>query len=114
MTLNFKQQFAAAVKSGRKRQTIRASGKRQYKAGQVLHLYTGLRRPGAKLLRKVKVKRTFHVGIGEHAIWLDHFTLSPLTAQGLAKADGFGSVEELREFFRRTYGLPFYGTLIQW
>ena len=41
--LNFQEQFAAAVESGEKRQTIRSERKRPIKVGDTLYLYTGMR-----------------------------------------------------------------------
>ncbi len=43
MQLNFKKQFEGKVKSGNKRCSIRPKGKRLRKAGEKVHLFTGLR-----------------------------------------------------------------------
>ena len=35
-------------------------------------------------------------------------------ATAIAKADGFGSWEEMLDWFEKTHGLPFEGLLIRW
>jgi hypothetical protein len=50
---NFKARFCELVENGSKRQTIRRRRARPTRIGDTLYLYTGMRRPGARLLRTV-------------------------------------------------------------
>ena len=46
---NFQEQFVAAIVDGRKRQTIRAIGKKRHaEPGERIQLYTGMRQPGCR------------------------------------------------------------------
>ncbi len=52
MLINFKPQFRPFIENGTKRHTIRGNRKdgQLPHVGEVLHLYTGLRQPGAQLI----------------------------------------------------------------
>lgn len=115
--LNFKSQFADDVESGKKRQTIRPIRKRPIKVGDDLHLYTGMR---TKICRKLgmgicgsvmpvridaKQKRVVLNGM---PLWFHH------EIDELARADGFASIGEFFDFFKRQYGEVFEGVLIKW
>jgi hypothetical protein len=126
-TLNFKPQFAAAIRDGRKRQTIRPYGKRSIRPGDTLHLYTGLRSRKSERLgvatcteklqvRIDPVKRRVHLETGCNRAGVRTLTLlSPEQADKLAKADGFGMPDEFFGFFEQTYGRSvFYGHLYRW
>lgn len=120
--LNFQSRFAGDIVCGCKRQTIRATRKRPIKAGDTLYLYMGQRQPGAALLRTVKCRSVAEIkialsgpdrGIVVNGVWL--FQRERLR---LAKRDGFGTVNNLVEFFVKTHGLrpgkPFLGQVIRW
>lgn len=66
--INFKKQFAPAVESGEKRQTIRARRQdgRDPVAGQTLYLYTGIRTKGCRKLGEVTCKETQQITIEEN------------------------------------------------
>ncbi|XXJ19974.1 hypothetical protein ACR42D_10595 [Desulfovibrio caledoniensis] len=120
---NFKSQFAERVESGEKRQTIRANGKRRHaRPGEALQLYTGQRGPNCRKLvdpdpacvaaLPVFMDRTFSdnrrvVVVAGHEVYGP-----PL--EDLARADGFETSEEMKDFFEKTHGVPFEGTLIKW
>lgn len=115
---NFKKQFADAVESGAKRMTIRHGRKHPTRPGDVLQLYTGLRTRGVrKLLDAVCVTVTpleiydlddvliVTVG-GKFLLWSD--------IHDLAIKDGFQNADAFIDFFDLTYGLPFFGEIIEW
>ncbi len=127
--LNFQKQFAAAVESGKKRQTIRChrkDGRPHVLPGQTLKLYTGMRTKECRLLAMVRcisvevvtIDRD-GVGLGEgtlRVIWLGEASsfIRRGMLEGLAIADGFKDWPAMREWFRETHGLPFHGSLIKW
>lgn len=114
---NFKSQFAEAVEDGKKRQTIRANGKRHHaKPGQRLQLYTGMRTKGCRKLLDTECKKSLPVTIkesewGDAVVFLNGVHVNALR---IAEADGFKSIKSMLDFFRETHGLPFEGTLIMW
>ncbi len=129
VALNFKSQFADDVECERKRRSIRAPRKdgRDPKPGDVLQLYTGLRQKGARKLREAKCVRVRTVEIDFSGITLEGRKLycgdAPAYAGGVdpehydsdfARADGFDTFQDMREFFEEQHGLPFKGLLIEW
>ena len=119
---NFKKQFEAPILAGAKRHTIRAERAHSDRPGDVMHLYTGLRQRGARLLFRAPCVRVEDVSIeggwdgvsgdflGEvrvNGIRLDRDEL-----EQLAKCDGFGSHAEMMEFWRGR--LPFTGKIFHW
>jgi hypothetical protein len=117
-TLNFQSRFAADVEVGKKCQTIRAPRKRPIRLGDTLFLYTGLRRPGARLLRRAICTEVYEITI--EACWIetwicvDGVVLDSITTRLLAERDGFLSIAELVAWFAEHHGLPFYGQVIRW
>ena len=120
--LNFKPQFVAKIQHGSKRTTIRAIGKRTIKEGDFLYLYTGQRTANCKLIgtaycsdisliRITEAEIRLQLGVYEKIKWLrvDHDAL-----KSMYENDGFSSFVEMRDFFRKQYGLPFEGQLIEW
>ena len=63
---NFKSQFVPFILDGSKTHTIRAPRKNLAKPGETLHLYTGLRQPGAELLMRAPCIRVESI-----VIWVD-------------------------------------------
>lgn len=115
--LNFQKQFADAVKSGSKSQTIRAPRKHPIKRGDTLYLYTGLRTKNAELLRKVECESVSEITISNHRVDFvgGFFWLSGRDSlESFAINDGFKNWVEMIEWFDKTHGLPFKGTLIEW
>lgn len=121
---NFKAQFADAVRSLQKRQTIRAHGKRSPPtAGQIAHLYTGLRTSQVSLLGKYPITGVFPISIsarqrivrmvvrvGDSARWED---LDAESVEQLARDDGFASADDFFQFFLDSGG-TLSGFLIKW
>lgn len=119
--LNYKARFAPLVRSGRKRQTIRALRKdgRDPKPGDTLYHYTGMRTKACRKLSEAVCQSAvpIHMTGGMMAMesvevdgkWLVHHELD-----WLAQADGFRDWEEMRHWFFKTHGAPFTGLLIRW
>ena len=112
--LNFKKQFMAAVLNGTKCQTIRATRKHPIKAGDPLHLYTGMRTKQCLRLRVTPCTRVRPITITGSAVILDGRELSPVERSRLARADGFPSPIDLHIFFLENHGPNFEGQLIEW
>lgn len=102
MLLNFQKQFAPYILDGSKAHTIRGERKdgKRPKPGEMLHLYTGLRQPGAEFILRAPCLRTEDVEI--HGGFIDLFVppfvgeikvsgsrLSEDEADTLAWRDGF-------------------------
>lgn len=122
--LGFQKQFAPAVESGAKRQTIRAfrKDKRDPKVGQTLYLYTGLRTKSCRKLGEAKCTSAepFAIVWGLHR-WVGMKTVGRClrrfvgdSADQLAQDDGFEDFTAMRDWFDKTHGLPFRGLLIRW
>lgn len=118
---NFKAQFEAPILAGTKRHTIRALRKHPDKPGSIMHLYVGLRHPGARLLAKatcVKVDEILIAGECPQSkellsgIWVNGNLLDFGECELLAKSDGFSSFAEMMEFWRGR--LPFEGHIYHW
>lgn len=113
---NFQAQFAEDVRTGKKRQTIRAPRKdgRHAKQGDKVQLYTGMRTKFCRKLREAVCHDACTIRIEADKIW----TLNPQELHddldGFAQLDGFASWEEMRDWFDKTHGLPFTGVLIRW
>ena len=124
---NFQKQFADAVESGKKKQTIRAPRKNGHaKVGDKLQLYTGMRRKGhCRKLRDAVCSGASSVKIEDHHLRIeieqDHYCLlsyaepdSQDDMERFAQADGFDSWEAMRDWFEQQHSLPFEGVLIMW
>ena len=110
---NFQAQFAPAVESGQKRQTIRAEGKRRHaQAGDPVQLYTGQRSTACRLLARGVCTVSTYVAIREDGITLGNH--DRVDIDEFARADGFRDFEHMKSWFRETHGLPFVGRLIKW
>ena len=118
--INFQERFADAVETHEKRQTFRPKRKHPIKQGDVLYLYTGMRTKQCRKLRTTVCIDTVPGTINEHSMSLltDGGTLevwpegTPLN--WFAWKDGFNKWTEMRDWFKKRYGLPFEGVLISW
>ena len=109
VAINFQKQFAAAIESGQKTQTIRA--KARCKPGDRLQLYTGMRTKGCRKLQDAVCTRVAAIKICEEGIYLNEQQEDDV----FALRDGFSNYAEMAQWFRDRYGaLPFAGFLIQW
>ena len=127
---NFQKQFAADVASGKKRQTIRRGRLKTKcttriapaKPGDILMLYTGMRRKNCRKLATARCTRVRGICLMDSepaAVFLGKIdsvpTRQPQTdAEELALADGFASLGDMMDWFREIHGLPFHGYLIEW
>lgn len=101
-----------------KRQTIRAIRKAgNPKVGDVLFLYTGARTKACRKLGKVVCTAREDIHINEEGIAFGQRLLIEDNRDArdrFARADGFSSWEQMRDWFAATHGLPFTGQLIKW
>lgn len=120
--LNFQKQFADDVESGKKRQTIRAFRKdeRDPKPGQTLYLFTGMRTKACRKLGEAGCLSADAIRIGIDGIVIhagDGYSQMLAGADGCeeeARADGFATFAEMRDWFSSAYRLPFSGLVIRW
>ena len=118
--LNFQERFADAVETHKKRQTIRRVWKRPIKPGDTLYLKMGMRTKRCRKLGKEVCSDYRPITINEHSIsLLTNLGTLEIWPEGyplawFARKDGFDSWEEMRDWFRDRYGLPFEGVLITW
>lgn len=114
-TINFGAEFAAAVASGKKRQTIRE--KTQARVGEHLRLYTGRGTRAVKLIYEAPC-------LGVNSIILMKTLVQPhgntcitgIQLEDFAKADGFKTYTDMWRYFEPHcdgYG-QFRGVLIRW
>ncbi len=119
--LNFQPRFADLVARGKKRQTIRPVRRRPIKAGDLLHLYTGMRTKGCRKLGEAVCTNVVPALIENYWIFGVGFGTEKAIKEGppdllgeFAQRDGFDSWPEMREWFKKIHGLPFEGVLIAW
>jgi len=112
--LNFQGRFAPLVESGEKTQTIRPLRKRPICAGDMLHLYTGMRTRACRKLGEGLCYMVSPITVTADCCYLYGFLVSNVRAERIAQRDGFGSWRELAAWFKAQYGLPFNGVLIRW
>ena len=112
---NFKKQFADAVESGQKRQTIRLERSRPTVPGDTLYLYTGMRTRSCRKLMETACVDVQDVSIySSGGVRVGGQRLDDGQANEFAKSDGFASRDEFLDFFREHYGLPYRGVVIKW
>lgn len=110
---NFQARFADAVQRGEKRQTIRSPRKNGHaKPGDAVQLYTGMRTLSCRKLGDATCEISTYCAIREDGITLGNYPKVDL--DDFARADGFSDFENMKQWFRETYGLPFIGHLVCW
>lgn len=110
---NFHRRFAPPILKGTKTHAIRADRKYPDRPGDTLHLYTGLRQKGAKLLMRVRCTAVEKINILDCGqILVEGDELAADEREHLAKRDGFRNYEEMMGFWRGR--LPFQGQIIHW
>jgi type IV secretory pathway protease TraF len=110
---NFQKRFVPMIEAGTKTHTIRAPRRHPDEPGRMLHLYTGLRQRGARLLKRVACVAVQEICIKKNSeVLIDGVKLSTDECEALARSDGFGSFQEMMRFWdgRR----PFVGQVIHW
>lgn len=122
---NFQSRFVPFILDGRKTHTIRAMRVHSDKPGNILHLYTGLRQKGARLLMRVPCVKVEEIRIAldgvagrggnrkwEVHVWIDGERLDRDERELLARRDGFSNFEEMMTFWDGR--IPFQGHIIHW
>jgi hypothetical protein len=116
--LGFKKQFAPAVESGDKRQTMRARRKdgRDPKPGDTLYLYTALRTKQARKLGEHVCTAVKPITVTPDTICLGGTYLGRDERNAFARADGFDSFDELIEWMALDVGreFPWHGIVVFW
>lgn len=115
--INFQTRFASTVRTHQKRQTIRRVWKRPIKPGDTLYLYTGMRTKRCRKLRTAKCTGVYPIKIDIFGIKMFDYTFileGTADIERFAHRDGFSSWLEMRDWFKKRYGLPFEGVLITW
>lgn len=113
--LNFQKQFADKVERGEKRQTIRMPRKKPLKVGDKLCLYTGQQTKFCRKLGEVIIQEIFDLFIySEEEIYFGDVVLIGIEKEQFAKDDGFDCADDMVEWFKHQYGLPFSGYVIRW
>ncbi len=113
----FKPQFAAAVRAGTKRQTVRPTPARLPQEGDAISLraWSGkpYRSPQIRLGEGI-IDAVATITLDAHGIEIGPELLRPADAAQFAREDGFSDEQQLLEWFDATHGLPFTGILICW
>jgi hypothetical protein len=109
---DFKPQFVAKILAGEKTHTIRATRANPDKPGNTLHLYTGLRQKGARLLMRVECTRVEEITIREEYVCVDGVILHDDELELLCRRDGFPNSVEFMRFWEGR--LPFTGHIYHW
>lgn len=112
---NFEAQFVPKLLAGEKTHTIRATRVHPDKPGNTLHLYTGLRHKGARLLMRVRCTRIETIEINANTTYMvsvDGVPLDYSEREQLAKRDGFLGWDNVLSFWEGR--LPFKGHIIHW
>jgi hypothetical protein len=110
---NFQKRFVPKILAGEKTHTIRAIRANPDKPGNTLHLYTGLRQKGAKLLMRVPCVKVEDILITPgHVVRIGGEYLAGDECEALARRDGFDSFAEMMQFWDGR--LPFQGQIIHW
>lgn len=115
VALNFNPEFVDKIKSREKRSTIRKT--MRCKIGDTLHLFTGQRTKNC-----VQFGTARCIGIGEIVIGLDDGTPwafegrigDVLVSKRFAHQEGFQNEQEMVNFFKEKYGIPFKGYVHTW
>lgn len=114
---NFQSRFVPMIMSGRKTHTIRARRVHVDKPGNMLHLYCGLRQPGATLLMRVLCTAVEEIEIritpgNGRVVKINGIPLDRTESDALAKRDGFKDFRDMMAFWDGR--LPFTGQIIHW
>ncbi len=119
---SYKERFAEAVASGRKRQTVRAKRKRHARVGERIQNYTGMRTAKCRKLNDpdpvcIDVV-AIDIDVGRYSITeirVDGWTYTNAEAETFARADGFESLADMHSFWKAEHGIGrFEGVLISW
>lgn len=117
----FKERFAILIENGTKTYTIRKKRKRPTAPGDLLYLYIRMMSKKCHLLKKTECTKVQPIKISEKRVCtfnpaiLKETILSDMAITALAKSEGFESVDDFFDFFRKKYSLPCYDfEIIHW
>lgn len=99
MLLGFQKRFVPKIEAGEKTHTIRGDRKNEAEVGGTLHLYTGLRQKGARLLMRTICVKKLRIAISLQGIRIDDEVLSDTEINALAVRDGFENWGEMVAFW---------------
>jgi hypothetical protein len=125
---SFKPRFAEPILHGRKRQTIRAVGKRRHaQPGDQLQLYTGMRTRHCKLIARATCAAVHDVELffsrhgASELFRIDGAPISLTAMASFARLDGFNDVDEMAAFWWQEHRdfaigafIAFKGKMIRW
>ncbi len=110
---NFQPRFVPFIESGEKTHTIRACREHPDEPGKTLHLYTGLRHKGARLLMCVPCVKVEMIEIDlRQDVFVNMAELDRSEKEALARRDGFESFGDMMQFWDGR--LPFIGQIVHW
>lgn len=117
---SFRPRFVEPIRSGTKRQTIRADRKRHARPGETLQLYTGMRTRRCHLIGTSQCLAISTIFIHAAEDWVveagDLIALAGLDI--FAQSDGFADWADMRTFWSREHpeakAQRFPGVLIRW
>lgn len=115
VAFNFSPEFADAVASGEKRQTIRRT--RRGKPGDRVQLYTGQRTAKCRKLREDDpvLETVDYVHIDPTGITLGDTRKHPSSTDEFARLDGFRDFSDMLAWFQKKYGeTHFVGYVHRW
>lgn len=113
VAINFSVQFADAVASGSKTQTIRQ--KARARAGDALQLYTGQRTKSCRKLADAVCIDCTYVGLTANGVTLGDTSRFPGNRDDFARADGFDDYAAMWKWFSERYETnSFTGHIIRW
>lgn len=116
VAFNFKPQYVDAIESNIKCSTIRQ--KLRAKVGDSLQLYVGQRTKNCRKIKDTTCIGTAKIQINEQQLYIltevkGICIPNPIDIPFFAQ-EGFKNAEDMRQFFREQYGLPFTGYLVTW
>lgn len=112
----FHKRFVPFIESGAKTHTIRKTRQSIDKPGSTMHLYTGLRQKGAKLIARVPCVKVENILITPGGVVrIDGLYLDESESELLARRDGFENFASMLDFWRSPKNrLPFHGKIFHW
>ncbi len=115
-SVSFKEKFVPDIEAEIKDQTIRVRGKRKFKPGDTLHLFTGLRTKKCRKIGTATVSEVFDIDILQATILRYRIVRTDCVGalEEIIRRDGFKSEDDFFAFFKRQYGEVFYGQVIRW
>lgn len=113
VAFNFSPEFADAVASGAKCQTIRQT--KRAKKGDMLQLYTGQRTKKCRKLRDAECLYVDYVHLAPDGITVGIADQHPGNSDAFARRDGFADYAAMHAWFKKKYGEDhFVGYVHRW